>query len=108
MPLTVTLPATSAFGGSSPISASSAVVLPQPDSPTRPSRSPSFTVEPHPLHRVEPPAVRQVEPDLEVPHRQQAHGAASSARVGAVARKRQLWIDRCATRNRGLSASSIA
>ena len=80
VPLIATLPATSAFGGSSPISASSAVVLPQPDSPTSPSRSPCLQVEPHPLHRVEPAAVRQVEPDLEVPHRQQAHGAASSAR----------------------------
>ena len=34
-------PAALAFGGSRPIAASAVVVLPQPDSPTRPSRSPA-------------------------------------------------------------------
>src|SRR5262249_49138326 len=40
-PSTSTSPASEAFGGSRPISARIVVVLPQPDSPTRPKRSPS-------------------------------------------------------------------
>ena len=39
-PLRIILPAALAVGGKSPIIARIAVVLPQPDSPTRPSRSP--------------------------------------------------------------------
>ena len=66
-------------------------------------------LEAHALDRVEPPAVRQVEPDVEVRDGEQAHGAGSSAVTGVRAgRIRHVWIDRCATRRRGFSASSIA
>ncbi len=40
-PLRITFPETEAVGGSRPIIARMVVVLPQPDSPTRPRRSPS-------------------------------------------------------------------
>ena len=44
-PFTSTSPASVAVGGSRPISASTVVVLPQPDSPTRPNRSPSSSAK---------------------------------------------------------------
>ena len=39
-----TEPVTEAFPGSKPINAIASVVLPQPDSPTKPKTSPSWTV----------------------------------------------------------------
>src|SRR5258708_5486990 len=48
VPPSLTSPATDALGGSSPIIARMLVVLPQPDSPTRPNRSPASRSKPTP------------------------------------------------------------
>ena len=78
-PFTDTVPATSALGGSSPMSASSAVVLPHPDSPTSPSRSPALDPEADALDRMQPRAIGQVEPDVQPVDLQQAHATPGSS-----------------------------
>ena len=65
-PSSSTRPATLALGGSRPISARLSVVLPQPDSPTRPMRSPRASVEADALHGVQLAAAAEVEPDVQV------------------------------------------
>ena len=97
-----------AVGGSRPMSARIVVVLPQPDSPTSPSRSPSSSVEADALDGVQLAAARQVEPDVEVldleqDRRSRAHSPAAFA-PAACTRKR--LTERWPTRSRGLSASS--
>ena len=64
-------------------------------------------VEAHPLHRVQPPAVRQVEPDVEVA-RPPAGSSRGPPRPTRRCAEPPAVIDRCATRRRGFSASSIA
>jgi hypothetical protein len=52
------------------------------------------------------PAVRQVEPDVQIGHLEHAHSA--SGPLPTSGRSRQRRSERWATRKRGLSASSIA
>ncbi len=59
-------PETLAFGGSRPIIASAVVVLPQPDSPTSPRRSPGSSERFDALHGVQLAAAVEVEPDVQV------------------------------------------
>ena len=65
-PSSRTRPAMLALCGSSPMIARMGVVLPHPDSPTRPIRSPRCEREADALHGVQLAAVAEVEPDVQV------------------------------------------
>ena len=67
-PPTRTSPATLALGGQQSHHREDRVVLPQPDSPTSPIRSPSRERDVDALHGVQLAAAAQIEPDVQVPH----------------------------------------
>ena len=83
-PSSRTCPATSALGGSRPISASIVVVLPHPDSPTSPKRSPASRRKSTPRTACTfGDAAGRVEPDVEVVHLEAARAGAHRRRRGA-------------------------
>ena len=98
-----------AVGGSSPISDRIAVVLPQPDSPTRPIRSPSSQLERRrPGRRAV--AAPEVEPDVEVLDPRAAAGRAALTRSPSSApsgRSAEPANGEVTDAQRGFSASSM-
>ncbi len=107
LPSRSTLPETLAVGGSSPSTASAVVVFPQPDSPTRPSRSPAASDMLTPCTAWSSGAVLDVEPDVEVLDLEERRHSASGERPTS-GRSRNVRAPRCATRRRGLRESSSA
>ena len=107
-PSSSTRPATLALGGRSPISARIVVVLPQPDSPTRPIRSPGRRSKSTPWTACSspPPRGRTRRAGPRPGGRAAAVTRSRASRAAAAARNRR--TDRWPTRSRGLSASSIA
>ena len=74
--------------------------MPQPGLSDQPQSLARVHIEGHALHGVQLSAVRQVEPDVEVAGLEERHGVVPGTA--------SVLMDRCATRRRGLSASSIA
>ena len=72
-PFTVTLPETSALGGSNPINVEQRGRLAAPRLADEPEPLALLDVEAHALHGVQPALVRQVEPHVEVVRLQDAH-----------------------------------
>ena len=94
----------SPLAGSRPISASIAVVLPQPDSPTRPTRSAALERDVDAPDGVELAAGAELEPDVQVADARAAAAAhrAASGTSRTWNRRTDRWLDR----SRGFSASS--
>ena len=83
------------------------MLLPEPDSPTRPSRSPRSSARLTPWTACSVPPRGEVEPDVQLLELEQSAHTASRPRPTS-GRRRKPLAERCETLRRGLSASSIA